>query len=771
MSAVTAGVLEPCQGVLVVGDQVRWDGNLYRVAMLRGSMVHLEPEPGTPGVARLADVSLLAAAGRFELAAERTMVVPDLPPTDLLAGLAEHAEADARDWEAHIIECHTGLMPGRTVPRAGYDPAATTLVQRYQAKSAELAEQGAEVSWQTIQRKRLRWVEQGLWGLVDKRHTRCATAFGRVDARVVDALRAIRRKEAEDRESPGNGKRLQERLERYVSDHTKDWGGDVPRLPSKTTFYNLLVKLGIRPRRHAHLERGGGRKPSTAYTPTLASRPGEAVQMDTTDLDVMVIGSFGQPVPVELVLAVDVATRSICAAVLREKLTSEKEPRRSRAKGRRSRRGKGKRQTKRRVLRRGRAHKGIDCALLLGRMLVPEPMRPTWPQRAAMTSSRLPHQRLIEIDARLGQATARPVITPKHVYIDQGGPYISQTFLDACASMRIVVHPCRYVTPTDKSVVERTNLSVKTLLAQHLKGYTGGDPAHRGRGAAAGPLFTLYEANEILQQWIVFGWQEREHDELRDPQVRGRALTPNEKYTACVATAGYLPVPMDADRYLSLIDTTFAPVTDQGIEIDHRRYDSDELGEYRRTPSGLKRTPKWMIRHDPYDLSRVWLCDTRGPERRWVPALFTDLSLIGGPFTQDMWEAARQQHLSAGGRKEDQDAIARLTADLLARASAGPKALRPELVAAPPPLLTARPPLAGDQLDLTGLPPLDPATVQPFGEFDPDEDENAYTIGHPHFQAVARRPAQPRPSKPAAAPLTVQEAARIKALGNAEDDD
>lgn len=178
-----------------------------------------------------------------------------------------------------------------------------------------------------------------------------------------------------------------------------------------------------------------------------------------------------------------------------------------------------------------------------------------------------------------------------------------------------------------------------------------------------------------------------------------------------------------------------------------------------------------MIRHDPYDLSRVWLCDTRGPERRWVPALFTDLSLIGGPFTQDMWEAARQQHLSDGGRKEDQDAIARLTADLLARASAGPKALRPELVAAPPPLLGARPPLPGDQLDLTGLPPLDPATVQPFGEFDPDEDENTYTIGHPHFQAVARRPAQPRPSRPAAAPLTVQEAARIKGLGNAEDDD
>ncbi|MFI2437354.1 hypothetical protein [Streptomyces sp. NPDC018693] len=85
----------------------------------------------------------------------------------------------------------------------------------------------------------------------------------------------------------------------------------------------------------------------------------------------------------ELTIAVDVATRTICAALLGPAGT-----------------------------------KGVDAAVLLARMLVPEPMRPGWSQTLAMSDSILPQQRLMAVDARLEKAAAKPVIVPDTIVID-----------------------------------------------------------------------------------------------------------------------------------------------------------------------------------------------------------------------------------------------------------------------------------------------------------------------------------------------------------------
>ncbi len=73
-------------------------------------------------------------------------------------------------------------------------------------------------------------------------------------------------------------------------------------------------------------------------------RPGEQIQIDSTPIDVMVLAADGVPVRADLTIAVDVATRSICAGVLRPVGT-----------------------------------KAVDASLLLAKMMVPEPMRPGWP--------------------------------------------------------------------------------------------------------------------------------------------------------------------------------------------------------------------------------------------------------------------------------------------------------------------------------------------------------------------------------------------------------
>ena len=114
----------------------------------------------------------------------------------------------------------------------------------------------------------------------------------------------------------------------------------------------------------------------------------------------------------DLTIAVDVATRTICAAVLRPVGT-----------------------------------KAVDAALLLARMLVPEPMRPGWASALGMSASRLPHARLLSIDARMAQAAAKPVIVPDTIVIDGGNVFISETFTRACERLGISVQRARQRTP------------------------------------------------------------------------------------------------------------------------------------------------------------------------------------------------------------------------------------------------------------------------------------------------------------------------------------
>jgi hypothetical protein len=102
---------------------------------------------------------------------------------------------------------------------------------------------------------------------------------------------------------------------------------------------------------------------------------------------------------VDLTIAVDVATRTICAGVLRPAGT-----------------------------------KAVDAALLLARMLVPEPMRPGWSDALRMAGTLIPHARWMSIDARLEHAAAKPVIMPDTVVIDHGKVFVSDTFLSAIAA-------------------------------------------------------------------------------------------------------------------------------------------------------------------------------------------------------------------------------------------------------------------------------------------------------------------------------------------------
>src|SRR5215475_1809424 len=150
--------------------------------------------------------------------------------------------------------------------------------------------------------------------------------------------------------------------------------------------------------------------------------------------------------------------------------------------------------------------------------------------------------------------------------------------------------------------------SISTLFAQYVAGYAGRSIEHRGKDAEAGAVWSMAELQALLDEWVVAVWQNRPHDGLRDPLTPGRALTPNERYAALVAVAGYVPVPLGPEDYIELLPVTWRVINSYGIKIGLRTYDSGELNPYRRQHSGIEtRNGRWEVRYDPYDITRVWI--------------------------------------------------------------------------------------------------------------------------------------------------------------------
>ena len=164
-------------------------------------------------------------------------------------------------------------------------------------------------------------------------------------------------------------------------------------------------------------------------------------------------------------------------------------------------------------------------------------------------------------------------------------------------------------------------------------------------------------------------WQARPHDSLRDPQFPGRAVSPNDRYAALVAAAGYLPLTLSGEDYLELLPVAWRQINAYGIRIDYRTYDSPELGRWRGQHSGnAAKRGLWEIHHDPYDLSQVFV---RTPDG-WVTAPWTHLPMVSAPFADFTWRHARRLAAQAGRDNTDQTEIARILDQLLTRAQNGP---------------------------------------------------------------------------------------------------
>jgi putative transposase len=260
--------------VLRAGDWVAYDGGEHQVVALAGTSVRLRSGDGGEQV--VPGVHLMGSPG---FAVIDGMPSPTVELFGLLDSLPTAVLDAAREWERHVVEVETGVAPGSepgAAPRPGYDPATTTLMQRDAAKATEL-----QVSVRTVQLRRARYAGQGLWGLVDQRAAREWEATGRVDVRLVTAIREVI--DAETDTSTGTRSRLVRRAIKAVE---AAHGPGVVPLPGRSTFYKLIDVLGTG--RHtfgsAVTRRQTANRPQGVFTPTHAARPGEQVQIHSTPM-------------------------------------------------------------------------------------------------------------------------------------------------------------------------------------------------------------------------------------------------------------------------------------------------------------------------------------------------------------------------------------------------------------------------------------------------------------------------------------------------------
>ncbi len=190
-------------------------------------------------------------------------------------------------------------------------------------------------------------------------------------------------------------------------------------------------------------------RPAGPFTATMAARPGEQVQIDSASIDVLVFSAGKSLVRADLIIAADVAAQTIYAAVLRPVGT-----------------------------------KAMGAALLLAKILVPKPMQLDWADVLRASAAWLPHEKLLSVDARMREATTRPMILPEQVVIDYSRVFVSEVFTWACDLLGVSIQFARKDTPIVKAVVERTFVSIRRCSASTWPGTrarTPSSPAGRWR--------------------------------------------------------------------------------------------------------------------------------------------------------------------------------------------------------------------------------------------------------------------------------------------------
>jgi hypothetical protein len=187
--------------------------------------------------------------------------------------------------------------------------------------------------------------------------------------------------------------------------------------------------------------------------------------------------------------------------------------------------------------------------------------------------------------------------------------------------------PARTLRPTDKQAVERVFGSIRSLLFEHLPGYTGIDATDRGADPEGDAVLTIAEMEHVIATWVVRFWQTRCLGEYAPHWDPGGDHSPNSLIAASFDQGGFaLEVPSPELYYEILPEHAVRKIDERrGVKIRGLWYDGRALDPYRgqRSSRGGTRQTKWIVHREPRDRRTVFFQDPL--THAWHPLRWTGL--------------------------------------------------------------------------------------------------------------------------------------------------
>ncbi len=412
---------------------------------------------------------------------------------------------------AHVLEAETGFRSGdplRPAPgelRPAFDPRATTLEQRRQAKVAELKALGADeaallglgqVSERTLKRMAAAVRDSGLAGCIDRRWVRPGEGHPVITDEVREAIFAARA------EFLRRSKMSMRDCHVLASQYALEKFGPQARVPSYWTLREAWLEwFGPGGTRQRYARTAAAIDPSQVHI--VVHRPGQVAALDTTPLPVKVRdGMFGDPVSVHLTIALDMFTHSLVA--FRLTLVSDT---------------------------------AVDVAMLLRDVMMPLPMREGWGPEMEWPYPGVPADVVAEFAGH--RVAGLPFFAPETVTTDHGGSYKAHDLVEAQRVLGCNTLPAQRCARRTRQACERAFGAIQSLLFEQLPGFRGIDVADRGADPEGDATLTLAEVERLISTWIVLIWQNRrfgEHGPSWDP---GGDHSPNTLFAAAMAQGGF----------------------------------------------------------------------------------------------------------------------------------------------------------------------------------------------------------------------------------------
>ncbi len=481
--------------------------------------------------------------------------------------------------------------------------------------------QSAGVSTSTVRNWLRSWKKDGLRGLIDGRSLRYQKSWDAIDplfreaaAEVIDSLDG-------DRSTISVAE-----IDRRARVRLRDQGVVDVVTPQRITA-EFLSRAKAAKGRTTRSQRSRSLRGVSGYAHFPAIRPGQVVAIDATRADCLVYDPMsGKPVSVEILTAIDVATRVVVA--LRVTALSAN---------------------------------GFDAGLLLYDVCRPFSLAVSGTTVGDWRWVGLPGQvDLTSVGVRLGRRVlspdfstlngehAIPSVLPDAIRSDHGTIFLSSHFGSILDELGIDLLLSRGKKPTDNPHVERWHETIQRAL-QQVAGYKGRNTSERGRLVNDEPLLTAGELELHLRRFIALDYHRSPHEGLTLPGATDAHLSPLEMWDSMTVAAGRIDVPQHPDLVYQFLPIKWATIGHDGVEIMNLVYSAPALHQYQSMPSGFfrrqdKAAPFFI---DPHDRSRIWF---RDPElNQVIPIPWKGAARTDAPMTSTIVNAALRRVRERGG--------------------------------------------------------------------------------------------------------------------------